>query len=72
MYNFLLDNNLMSPYQSGFRSRESFINRLLSINDEILNAFDKGLDVCGIFIDISKVFDKYDMMVLFLNYVKMV
>ena len=62
----------MSPYQSGFRSRESFINRLLSINDEILNAFDKGLDVCGIFIDISKVFDNYDMMVLFLNYVKMV
>ena len=62
----------MSPYQSGFRSRDSFINRLLSINDEILNAFDKGLDVCGIFIDILKVFDKYDMMVLFLNYVKMV
>ena len=62
----------MSPYQSGFRSRDSFINRLLSINDEILNAFDKGLDVCGIFIDISKVFGKYDMMVLFLNYVKMV
>ena len=53
----------MSPYQSGFRSRDSFINRLLSINDEILNAFDKGLDVCGIFIDNSKVFDKYDMMV---------
>ena len=64
MYNFLTENDLLSPKQSGFRSGDSCINQLLSINHDILNAFDKGLEVREIFLDISKV--------LFLNYVKMV
>ena len=58
MYEFLTENDLLSPKQSGFRSGDSCINQLLSINHEILNAFDKGLEVCGIFLDISKAFDK--------------
>ena len=58
MYDLLTDNNLLSPNQSGFRSGDSCINQLLSVNHEILNAFDKGLEVCGIFLDISKDFDK--------------
>ena len=58
MYDFLSDNNLLSPNQSTFRSGDSCINQLLSINHEILNAFDKGLEVRGIFLDISKAFDK--------------
>ena len=37
---------------------DSGINHLLSINHEILNAFDKGLEVHVIFPDISKAFDK--------------
>ena len=63
MYDSLSDNNL-PPNHSGFRSGDSCINQLLSMNHEILNAFDKGLEVREIFLDISKV--------LFLNYVKMV
>ena len=58
MFDFLTDNDLLSPNQSGFRSGDSCINQLLSINHEILNAFDKGLEVRGIFLDISKAFDK--------------
>ena len=58
MYDFLTDNNLLSPNQSGFRSGDSCINQFLSINHEILNAFDKGLEVGGIFFDISKAFNK--------------
>ena len=58
IYDFLTDNNLLSPNQSGFRSGSSCINQILSINHEILNAFDKGLEVCGIFLEISKAFDK--------------
>ena len=54
----LSDNKLLSPNQSGFRSGNSCINQLLSINHEILNAFDKGLEFLGIFLDISKTFDK--------------
>ena len=53
MYDFLSDNNLIYPNQSGFRSGDSCINQLLSINHEILNACDKGLEVLGIFLDIK-------------------
>ena len=56
-YDFLTENDL-SPNQSGFRSGDFCINQLLSINQEILNALDKGLEVRGIFLDISKAFDK--------------
>ena len=58
MYDFLTENNLLSPNQSGLTLGDSCINQLLSINHEILNAFDKGLEVRGIFLDISKAFDK--------------
>ena len=58
MYDFLSDNNLLSPNQSGFRSSYSYINLLISINHEILNAFNKGLKVRGIFLHFSKAFDK--------------
>ena len=56
MYDFLAENDILSPNQSGFRSGHSCINQLLSINHEILNAFDKELQVLGIFLDISKAF----------------
>ena len=58
MYDFLTENYLFSQNQSEFRSGGSCINQLLSINHEILNVFDKGLEVRGIFLDISKAFDK--------------
>ena len=58
MYDFLSDNNLLSLNQPGFRSGDSCIHQLLSINHEILNAFGKGYEVCVIFLDISKAFDK--------------
>ena len=58
MFNFFSKNNLLSPNQSGFRPRDSCINQLLSVNHEILSAFDTGLEVRGIFLDISKAFDK--------------
>ena len=56
IYDLLSDNNLLSPNQSEFRLGDSCINQLLSINHEILNAFDKGLEFRGIFHDISKTF----------------
>ena len=55
MYDFLTEND---PNQSWFRWGDSCINQILSINHEILNAFDKGLEVCGIFLDNSKAFDR--------------
>ena len=58
MFNFSSNNDLLSPYQSGFRPADSCINQILSINYEILSAFDMGLEVRGIFLDISQAFDK--------------
>ena len=58
MYEFFTENNLISPKQSGFKPSDSCINQLLSITHEIYKTFDDGLGVRGIFLDISKAFDK--------------
>ena len=55
------DNNLLSQNQSGFRSSDYCINKLLSLNHEILNGFDRGLEVCGIFLDISRLLTRHEM-----------
>ena len=58
MFNFFISNNLISPKQSGFKPGDSCINQLLSITHEIYKSFDEGLEVRGVFLDISKAFDK--------------
>ena len=50
--------NLKSPNQSGFIPRDLCIKQLLSITHEIYKSFDDGLEVQGIFLFISKTFDK--------------
>ena len=58
MLKYFLDNNLITPKQSGFRPGDSCINQLLSITHDIFTSFDSGLEVRGVFLDISKTFDK--------------
>ena len=58
MYEFFTENNLICPKQSGFKPGDSCINQLLSITHKIYKSFDDGLKVRGIFLDISKAFDK--------------
>ena len=58
MYPYLIDNNLISSHQSGFKERDSCINQLLWITHEIYKSFDEGFKVRGIFLDISKAFDR--------------
>ena len=58
MLKCFLDNNLISPKQSGFRPGDSCINQLLSITRDIFTSFDNGLEVGGVFLDVSKAFDK--------------
>ena len=55
---FFSKKNLLSSNQSGFRPGDSRINQPLSINHEILNAFDMVFEFRGIFLDISIAFDK--------------
>ena len=58
MLKYFLDNNLISPKQSGFRPGDSCTNQPLSITHDIFTSLDDGLEVRGVFLDISKAFDK--------------
>ena len=58
MFTFFTENNLISSNQSGFRPWDSCVNQLLAITHEIYKSFDKGFEVRGVFLDISKAFGK--------------
>ena len=60
IYKFLDNENLLNPNQSGFRPSDSCVNQLTAINHEIFSAFDcnPSLEVRGLFLDLSKAFDR--------------
>ena len=58
MFNFFIENKLISSNQSGFKLSDSCINQLLSITHEIYESFDVGLEVRRVFLDKSKAFDE--------------
>ena len=58
MFNFFIENKLISSDQSGFKPGDSCINQLLSITHEIYESFDVGLEARSVFLDISKAFHK--------------
>ena len=60
IFNFMIQNNLLNSFQSGFRPNDSCINQLISITHNIYRAFEANpsLEVRGVFLDLSKAFDK--------------
>ena len=58
MFNFFIENKLISSNQSNFKLGDFCINQLLSITHEIYEFLDVGLEVRSVFLDISKAFDK--------------
>ena len=58
MFKFFIASELISPNQSGFKPGDSCTNQLLLITHEIYKSFDEGFEVKGVFLDISKAFDK--------------
>ena len=60
LFGYFQENNLLSDNQSGFRSGDSCISQLIAITHEIYKAFDgnPSLETRGVFLDISKAFDK--------------
>ena len=58
MFTFFIENELISPNQSGFTPGDSCVNQLLDITHEIHKSFDDGFEVRGVFLGISRAFDK--------------
>ena len=58
LFEYFIENDLISQNQSGFKPGDSCINQLISITHEIYQSFDDGLEVREVFLDISKAFDK--------------
>ena len=58
LFEYFIENDLISHNQSGFKPGDSYINQLISLTHEMYQYFDDGLEVRGIFLDISKAFDK--------------
>ena len=59
-FNFMIHNNLLNSCQSGFRPNDFCINQFISITHNSYCAFDasSSLEVRGVFLDLSKTFDK--------------
>ena len=55
---FFIENERISSNQHGFKLGDSCINQLVSITHEIYKSFHKSHAVRGIFLDISRAFDK--------------
>ena len=58
MFEFFVENKLISSSQSDFKPSDSCINQLLSITHEIYSSFDECLEVRSVLLHISKAFDK--------------
>ena len=58
LFNFFQDNNVITPFQSGFVPGDSTVNQLIDIYNTFCKALDEGKEICDIFCDISKAFDR--------------
>ena len=58
LYKYFTDNNLLTERNSGFKPRDSTVNQLIHITQSIYNSLNDGKDVCMVFLDVSKAFDK--------------
>ena len=58
VHNFLLDNLIIPPLQSGFTRGDSTVNQLLDIYNTFCRALDQGKEARAVFCDIRKAFDR--------------
>ena len=64
LYQHLVDNNLLTKKQHGFRPRQPTSSALINFSNEILSNMDKG-NLCGaVFLDLAKAFDTVDIHIL--------
>ena len=59
IFKFVVEKKVISANLLGFKSGDSCINHLLPITHELYKSFENDVDVRGVFLDISRVFDKF-------------
>ena len=52
LFEYFIENDSISPNQSGFKPGDSFTNQLISITHKIYQSFDDGFEVRGVFLNI--------------------
>lgn len=67
LYTYLNENNLLTPYQSGFRSLHSTLTALLEATNDWSVNIDNGLLNAVVFIDLKKAFDTIDHEIILLK-----
>ena len=55
---YLVLNNVISPFQPGFRRGDSTVNQLLLMNHEFSKALDENKEIQIVFCNISRAFDQ--------------
>ncbi len=58
LYNYVVENSILTSFQSGFVKGDSTVNQLAYIYNDICKALDEGKEVRAVFCDISKAFDR--------------
>ena len=58
LYNYICENHILTPFQSGFVPGDSTTNQLLHTYHTFCEAVDSGKEVRAVFCDISKAFDR--------------
>ena len=58
LYNHLRDNNILTPFQSGFIPGDSTVNQLTFLYNTFCRALDEGKEIRIVFCDIKKAFDR--------------
>lgn len=49
---------IISHHQAGFKPGDLYVNKLLFITHEIYKSFDEDCETRGLFLDVSRAFDK--------------
>ena len=58
LFNYIRDNNILTPLQSGFIPGDTTVNQLVYLLNMFSHAVDSGKEVRVVFCDISKAFDR--------------